>query len=136
MCDNDDIRLVGGSRITEGRVEICVNNSWGTVCDDFWGPLDAAVVCRQLGHSEVGAVALFRAFFGEGTGPIVLDNVMCTGTESRLTDCPAQSTHNCHHFEDAGVACQPCKRVVILSPTTVLYEYRNIRAISDWGGGS
>ncbi len=47
-CTQGDIRLQGGTS-TQGRVEICNNNVWGTVCDDFWDSTDARVACRQLG---------------------------------------------------------------------------------------
>ena len=48
-CQTGDVRLVNGQVKNEGRVEICINGNWGTVCDNGWGTNEAAVVCRQLG---------------------------------------------------------------------------------------
>ena len=54
VCNNGDIRLVGGSTALEGRVEICDSQAWGTVCDDFWSAVDAGVACVQLGYQRTG----------------------------------------------------------------------------------
>ena len=54
LCVNGSVRLVGGNSSLEGRVEVCVNGSFGTVCDDSWNFYDAIVVCRELGHSTIG----------------------------------------------------------------------------------
>ena len=107
-CQDGDVRLVNGAAENEGRVEICFNKEWGTICDDRWDGKEALVVCRQLGYSDAEVhVALHEAFFGSGPNPIHLDEVNCVGNEERLSDCQHAplGIHNCLQEEDASVLC-------------------------------
>uniref|UniRef100_A0A8D0GLD8 Soluble scavenger receptor cysteine-rich domain-containing protein SSC5D n=1 Tax=Sphenodon punctatus TaxID=8508 RepID=A0A8D0GLD8_SPHPU len=90
-----------------GRVEIFINDEWGTVCDDLWNSKAAAVVCHQLGYAYV-IRATKKAEFGEGNLlRILLDDVQCSGREKNLLECSHADVgkHNCSHKEDAGVIC-------------------------------
>ena len=53
-CMNGAVRLQGSRLKYQGRVEVCWNETWGTVCDFFWSSSDAKVVCKQLGFSGQG----------------------------------------------------------------------------------
>ncbi|XP_072024359.1 scavenger receptor cysteine-rich domain-containing protein DMBT1-like [Amphiura filiformis] len=113
ICANGpaQYRLVGGSGSNEGRVEVGVGSVWGTVCGygAAWDVNDAKVICRHLELPHGSPEAISNAFFGQGTGPILMDNVGCTGMEMSLDRC----THRgwgvydqlCGHSHDVGVIC-------------------------------
>ena len=98
--------MVGGNWGGAGRVEIFHNGAWGTVCDDYWDINDARVVCRELGYPNAVS-APHSARFGQGSGPIWLDNVFCSGNERSIVDCAHNGwgVENCGHGEDASVIC-------------------------------
>ncbi|XP_030644364.1 scavenger receptor cysteine-rich type 1 protein M130-like [Chanos chanos] len=110
LCGNNAVRLVGGSHRCAGRVELWKAGQWGTVCDDGWEKQDADVVCAQLGCGYALSVSGQGGPFGQGKGPIFLDELNCTGTERNLWECPAlEEGHDCGHKEDAAVVCSEFK---------------------------
>lgn len=54
FCNDGDLRLFGGQADNEGTLELCLNQAWGTVCDDLWDNNDAKVACRKLGFQAEG----------------------------------------------------------------------------------
>ena len=55
-CTNGSIRLTGSSSPNSGRVEVCMNNTWGLICPEYWDNNDATVICRQLGYLSAGII--------------------------------------------------------------------------------
>uniref|UniRef100_A0A672HD74 SRCR domain-containing protein n=1 Tax=Salarias fasciatus TaxID=181472 RepID=A0A672HD74_SALFA len=130
-----EVRLAnGGNSSCSGRVEIFHFGQWGTVCDDSWGLLDAEVVCRQLGCGRVLS-APTQARFGQGSGPIWYDNVMCTGSETKLSECRHQGigSHDCGHNEDAGVVCEAASPVRLVNSGNRCSGRVEIFHAGQWG---
>ena len=95
-------------------MEVNYNGEWGTVCDDGWDDTDAGVVCRQLGFGSSGT-AIGSAGFGQGSGPIWLDDIKCIGNETTLAICDHLGfsiTRSCSHSKDAGVKCYGGKGIL------------------------
>ena len=85
-CKDGDVRLEGGQTKYEGRVEICINKAWGTVCSYklshppftksiYWNSVQANVVCRQLGHMEIGMLYNIVGSFGGACDHDVVLNI-------------------------------------------------------------
>ncbi|PIK53558.1 putative deleted in malignant brain tumors 1 protein [Apostichopus japonicus] len=108
------LKLVDGVSVYVGRIEIYHNGEWGKICGDDWDDDDAQVVCRQLGYPIDYSYGLspnsgdYGESYGEGSGPIMLDDVRCDGSEYMLTQCGHNGwyQHNCHYGDDAWVRCQ------------------------------
>ena len=100
------VRLVNGSTGYEGRVEVYHNGEWGTVCDNYWEFNAAQVVCNELGLGKA-IDARHSAYYGQGSGPIWLDDLSCDGAEQTIGHCTHNGwgNHNCDHRRDAGVKC-------------------------------
>ena len=111
-CTDGDVRLVGGSVPSEGRVEMCYRGLWGTICGLYYDiPTYSNVICRQLGYSPYGASVYRNGQYGQGSGGIFLSTTsfLCIGNEMTLLDCfhPTVGYQECDsHSYDLGLACQ------------------------------
>ncbi|XP_011405675.2 PREDICTED: scavenger receptor cysteine-rich domain superfamily protein-like [Amphimedon queenslandica] len=87
-CNEGDVRLVNGTVEREGRLEVCANGVWGSVCSRSFAISAAYVACKQIGHTNVNGAVIDRyGLYGLGNGPIVYNNLACFGHETNINDC-------------------------------------------------
>ena len=108
FTDEVTVHLFTTYREYEGRVEVYYNGTWGTVCDNGWDLVDAEIVCKELDFGPA-IDAKSEAFYGQGSGPIWLENLQCIDTDTSISHCSHSiwGNNNCSHNEDAGVWCVP-----------------------------
>ncbi len=132
-CSTGDVRLTNSTDTATtraGRLEVCINNAWGTVCDDRFDSLDATVACKQLEgfntSSKLTSPIVFllvlllllssdsefleRGSQEQGSGPVFLSVLFCDGDESSLLECPTSQnqppgTFSCQHSQDVAIKC-------------------------------
>ena len=131
-CLTGDVRLVGNEVGDKGRLEICINDAWGTVCGDGFDSNEARVACHSLGGYSINGESILLptcqhvcklytelcrfvaesepviSGYDEGDGPIFLSLLECSGDEQSLMDCPAGrpiGLHQCDHTADIALHC-------------------------------
>ncbi|XP_060602654.1 scavenger receptor cysteine-rich type 1 protein M130-like [Ruditapes philippinarum] len=98
-----DVRLTNGTGLNDGRAEIKVNDTWGTICDSNFDLRDAEVFCNMLG---LKAVRFFTgALYGEGGGPVYIDQLFCDSYDVVLSDCQYLFLNECSHSRDVSIVC-------------------------------
>ncbi|KAG2444968.1 hypothetical protein HXX76_001703 [Chlamydomonas incerta] len=122
-----------------GRIEVCINATWGTVCRRLWDDLDAAVACRALNYTFGVARRLNESWnstepwqVAQPSVPIWLSELNCTGAEADLSSCsqrlPYGSTQ-CTHGMDAGIICSNTSLTPRYSDTAQCTTLGDIRLV-------
>ena len=97
---------------SRGRVEVFVDDTWGTICSTGFDITDAHVICRQLGFPAASSYNT-DARYGQGSGRILASNLDCLGSESNIDQCESSAPVECSHSMDVGVDCIG-KNIIIL----------------------
>ncbi|XP_063448443.1 neurotrypsin-like [Mytilus trossulus] len=106
ICDTM-VKLVDGTKPSNGRIEIFHNGEWGTVCDTSFNAAHATVICRMLGYNNSDASILKTPVISQGKGKIFFENINCLGQEMDIEDCTFSNWENshCNHANDIGIDC-------------------------------
>ena len=126
-CSDGELRLSGAALTNQGRLEVCVNGAWGSVCDSqgVFTTDEAKVACRQLGilqvEGEYGTYVEWKMYvlhfyldevgvlnasvFRNPNGPLLMDRIHCDGSETNFLSCDYSLVPTCSHVHDIAIIC-------------------------------
>ena len=115
-------------------MEIFFNDQWGAICDNGWDVNDAKVICKQLGFPGPSR-SYSGSYFGPATGPIWLDDVSCSGSETHIYDCRHRGwgSHDCTHGGNSGVLCSYASSNIRLADGGPSYGRVKVYHNGQWG---
>uniref|UniRef100_A0A1X7VFB3 SRCR domain-containing protein n=1 Tax=Amphimedon queenslandica TaxID=400682 RepID=A0A1X7VFB3_AMPQE len=117
-CEEGSVRLVNGSTGESGRLEVCTNNIWGSVCGRGFSVTDAHVVCRQMGLElgESEPIVYTDSYFGDGNKAIIYSDFNCGGSEETVTECHKKEYGSfiCSHSNTVGIICRDSELFIII----------------------
>ncbi|XP_019850477.1 PREDICTED: scavenger receptor cysteine-rich domain superfamily protein-like [Amphimedon queenslandica] len=107
-CEEGSVRLVNGSTGESGRLEVCTNNIWGSVCGRGFSVTDAYVVCRQMGLGESEPTVYTDSYFGDGNEAIIYSDFNCGGYEETVSECRKRKhgSFTCSRSNTVGIICR------------------------------
>uniref|UniRef100_A0A3B4FY56 SRCR domain-containing protein n=1 Tax=Pundamilia nyererei TaxID=303518 RepID=A0A3B4FY56_9CICH len=132
------VRLLNGSSLCSGRLEVKSNQSWSSVCEADFDQQDAEVVCRELGCGPPSV--LQGALYGEVEAPVWSKELQCGGHESALLDCRSSGSarNSCSPGKAVGLTCsEPVRLVGGASRCSGTLEVKHLGEwrpvdVSDW----
>uniref|UniRef100_A0A673CLI5 SRCR domain-containing protein n=1 Tax=Sphaeramia orbicularis TaxID=375764 RepID=A0A673CLI5_9TELE len=129
---SDSVRLVHGSSLCSGRLEVRSNQSWSSVCEEDLDLNDAQVVCRELGCGAPGL--LQGALYGEGEAPVWTSELQCEGHESAVLDCRRSSSagKTCSPGTAAGLTCSDPGGVRLVGQPSRCAGALEIQHLGQW----
>ncbi|XP_051546818.1 deleted in malignant brain tumors 1 protein-like [Myxocyprinus asiaticus] len=134
ICSGRLPRLVNGSHLCSGRLEILQVKTWVSVCDASFDQQDAEVVCRELGCGAPVKV-LGAAAFGKGEGQMWTEEIQCNGSESYFVFCPTSLSHKdiCSHDNDVGLICSGYLELKLVNGLDSCSGQVELQYLSEWG---
>uniref|UniRef100_A0A3Q1HB91 SRCR domain-containing protein n=1 Tax=Anabas testudineus TaxID=64144 RepID=A0A3Q1HB91_ANATE len=129
---SDSVRLVNGTSLCSGRLQVKSNQSWSSVCEGDFDRQDAEVVCRELG---CGTPSIFQGgLYGEGEAPVWDKNFHCKGNESALLDCGSSGSarETCSPGEAVGLTCSEPVNVRLVGGSSRCAGELEVKQQGEW----